>query len=795
MNPAAILVVLLSLGGLALLRRRDGALAWVVCGLAAAALLAPALALPEGIPSPAASLAHDPPWQGVGDPAAGNDNLRDVSYQVEPWLIFLRDELRAGRLPFWDPFQSAGCPFWSNGSSAPLFPLHLLFAALPLQLGFVLLPWLRLVAGGCGAWALARELGLSRQAALLAAVAYPLSGTVTSFLLYPMSNTHALLPWVLLAVERLAAGPPSPGPVPSLAPGPAPGLAPGRDPAHAVQSPAHPIKSPAHPVAHGIAALALLGGLQLLGGHPETALYTALLTAVYLLVRGSARSLAAWSGLAAGWALAGAIAAVELLPLALTLPETSRWHAWTPPQPVPLGTVGGLLLRLVLPDLYGNPARGTWWGPYNFAATAIYVGAAAPVLAAGGLASLRRDRRWLAVAAMTLFALCAAYQLPGARHLMTALPVVRRGLHHYIKLGLELGLALLAAAGLDSWLAGRRRALLAGAVALVALLGAAWAGFAGEWRLHGLLRTEAWWTAWAAGLAVAAVAALWLPARWRRRLWPLAVGLFAADLLAAHAPTNPGLSLARLYPRTPGVRFLAGRPGRVAGTGGALHPNAAMVYRLCDVRGDDSVKLERYAALYAAHLGQGHPTYFLPMDRWQDPWLDRLGVRWVMTGPHEAPPAAGWRPAYAGPDARVFERPGALPLARWLAPAGPEGPPPVVAGRQPGAWDISWRSAAPAIVEVAEVWDRGWHAEVNGRPAPVEPAEGALLGVRVGPGAGTLRLSYRPAGFAWGAAGSALGLAGTLLVYLLGRSLPGTRGEGWAGLVQSGAEPRERQGG
>ena len=75
----------------------------------------------------------------------------------------------------------------------------------------------------------------------------------------------------------------------------------------------------------------------------------------------------------------------------------------------------------------------------------------------------RWDRRWLAVAAVTLFALCAAYQLPGARHLMLALPVVRRGLHHYIKLGLELGLALLAAAGLDGWIAGRRRALLAGA--------------------------------------------------------------------------------------------------------------------------------------------------------------------------------------------------------------------------------------------------------------------------------------------------------------------------------------------
>jgi hypothetical protein len=799
MNPAALLLVLLSLGGL-LLRRRDLGLAWVVCGLAAVALLGPALVLPDGVPSPAASLAHDPPWQGVADPAAGNDNLRDVTYQVEPWLLFMRRELRAGRLPLWDPYQSAGAPFWSNGSSAPLFPLHLLFALLPLQLGLVLLPWLRLVLAGCGAWALAAELGLSRPAALLAAVIYPLCGTVTSFLLYPMSNAHALLPWVFLAVERLAAGG-------------------GAALASAARSLSAPVSSSASvsasrvpstaaatgrsPSLRAVAALAAAGGLQLLGGHPETAIYAALLTAIYLLVRGSPRPLAAWLGLAGGWALAGAIAAVQLLPLALTLPETSRWLAWTPPSPVPLGTVAGLLLRLVLPDLYGNPAHGTWWGPYNFAATAIYAGAAAPLLAAGGLWALRRDRRWLAVAAVTLFALCAAYQLPGARHLMLALPVVRRGLHHYIKLGLELGLALLAAAGLDSWIAGKRRGLLAGAAALLAALAGAWVRFggagvsagmggsggpggpaapprgSGEWRLHGLLHEQAAWTAWALALALLIVASLWLPAGWRRRLAPLSIALFAADLIAAHAPTNPGLSLAHLYPRTAAVRFLADKPGRVAGTGGALHPNAAMVYGLYDVRGDDSIKLQRYEELYAAHLGPGHPTFFQPMDRWQDLWLDRLGVRWVMTGPQDPPPVAAWRLAYAGADARIFERLTAAPLVRWLAPPaplapnagglpsaeavqpGPSAAPPAVERREPGVWDVSWRTPVAATLEVAEVWDRGWSAEVAGAPRPVERVEGPLLGVRVGPGAGTLHLAYTPAGLGWGALISLLGVAAT----------------------------------
>jgi hypothetical protein len=39
---------------------------------------------------------------------------------------------------------------------------------------------------------------------------------------------------------------------------------------------------------------------------------------------------------------------------------------------------------------------------------------------------------------------------------LLGLPVVQKMLHHYLLLGVELGLALLAGAGLERWLAGRR---------------------------------------------------------------------------------------------------------------------------------------------------------------------------------------------------------------------------------------------------------------------------------------------------------------------------------------------------
>jgi uncharacterized membrane protein YfhO len=67
----------------------------------------------------------------------------------------------------------------------------------------------------------------------------------------------------------------------------------------------------------------------------------------------------------------------------------------------------------------------------------------------------------------------------------------------------------------------------------------------------------------------------------------------------------------------------------------------------------------------------------------------------------------------------------------------------------------------PARLVVAETWDRGWTARdvtAAGRTLPVVPADGALLGVALGPGAGRVELRYRPPGLGAGAVLSAFSL-------------------------------------
>lgn len=725
MSPAlpvlGLLVLACAVAGQRYRRVAGAARAAMVLGLAGMALLLPALGLQDGIPSPGAILGEHAPWRGTVDTAGGNPNLRDIPYQIEPWLLFLQRELRAGRPGFWNPHQFAGAPFWANGQSAPLFPLTWVFVLLPPGLGFVLLPWLRFVIGGLGAWFLARRLGWNEEGAVLAGIVFALSGMLVSMLLFPMANALVLVPWILGMTERLAQG-----------------------------------------EAAG-ALLAMLVGLQGLAGHPETAVHTAMLSGVYLLLRGGGRR--PWSRFLAGWVLGGGLAAVFLLPLAWNVLESTKFLETPPVTRPPVAVVAREMLRLVLPQAHGHPAEGTWFGPFNYAATAVYAGAATLVLAAVGITHLRatgRTRLLLAVMGSGLFALLLAYHLPGLWSLIARVPLLSHVAHHRLLFGVELTLALLAGAGLDGLSPERRRAALAGALGVVAAVALGWASFGSDWESRGLITVAAGWSAW-----VAAAAALPVLACGFRRRWGLAAVLLpvviATDLLAAHGGILRALPRSAHYPVTPAVAFLQGRAGRVVGTGWTLHPNAAMVYGLHDLRGDDPVKLARFERLYR-RLAPADAVYFRPLERWDGGLLDTLGVRWVMTPPGETRAESGWLPVYQGSDAWVWERPGARPLV-WGV-----GVTVMAMEHQPGRHDLRVHAAAPGLVVVAEMWDAGWRARRDGKPVtvaaidpdssrPADPAgKGALLGVSVPVGVSTVELRYRPPLLGTGAAVSLLTL-------------------------------------
>jgi hypothetical protein len=80
---------------------------------------------------------------------------------------------------------------------------------------------------------------------------------------------------------------------------------------------------------------------------------------------------------------------------------------------------------------------------------------------------------------------------------------------------------------------------------------------------------------------------------------------------------------------------------------------------------------------------------------------------------------------------------------------------------------IEAECATPAYLVLADTYDPGWTATVDGRPAEIRPAYVAFRAVALDPGRHTVQFSYRPAGFAAGMGASTLGLVLSALLFRL----------------------------
>jgi hypothetical protein len=110
----------------------------------------------------------------------------------------------------------------------------------------------------------------------------------------------------------------------------------------------------------------------------------------------------------------------------------------------------------------------------------------------------------------------------------------------------------------------------------------------------------------------------------------------------------------------------------------------------------------------------------------------------------------------------------------------------------PGHWKVDSNGSGPSLVVVAESAFPGWSARVDGKPASVVTADGAFLGVEVGPGHHTVALDYRRTSAATvGRAVTAL----TLVICLLMMCPPLRRGLGAIGRRRRTRTRRERSAG
>ena len=714
-----------------------------------------------------------------------NPYLTDPVYVFHPQMQKAREAVRDGRLPLWDPNIGAGRPLLAAQLSAPLYPLTWLSFALPFWLSVAWIAAFRILLAGAGTWLLCRRLGLSPAAAAVGAVAFGFGSPLLLAVEAPTANIYALLPWLLLLVDRVME----------------------------------------HRRSGDAALLGVVFGLTLLGGHPESAFVTGAAVAAYALYRiASQRAVRQVSGkmaIAVGVALG--VGAVSVIPFLELLRHSGDLYRGSPRLPARLFTES-----LFFPDRWGRPDKVEFAVSASaYAGRGVYFGSPALLLAIAGL-SVRRSRDQLFFLALVVVSFLLLADLPLATAVVKHTPLLKTMRTDYFLWPATFGCAMLAAFGahrVQTASAEQRKRMIV-VVALAALLPLAWAllrhGHLGK--LGAALAQQPVMGADAASAAVTELAAYirWagialitlvvLIAGARLRRPGLTVAVLACvlllDLGSLGHGYHPQISKAIADPPTPNaIRYLQGTHDhqRFVAELGALGPNLSDRYGIYDMDAFSPPVIQRYGSLYeplgqlVVNLGRTRVDIGTPVGR---SLMDMFATRYVIGTTQPTTAESGLSGAYSSDGQRVLLNPTALPRAwvayGWRTAAGREPArdavigssadqlenTPVIEGVPVGGSRTPATPAAvtldgdtrvmldvdaarPGFVVLTDTYYPGWKASVDGHAADIKPANVAFRAVRVPAGKHVVSFRYRPLSFLIGGAISAIALLITVALLVV----------------------------
>jgi hypothetical protein len=675
----------------------------------------------------------------------------DLAYQVLPWYQVQARSWQEGVFPMWDPYQWGGQSLFGQVQPGAAFPLNWPLFLAPLDEGYINLRYIHWhyvlmhVLAGLFLYALARGLGRSRFASLLAGIAFSCAGHVGSVNWPQMLNGAIWLPLVFLLFHK------------------------------------------AEQAGWGLRAFtfaALCGGsigMALLSGHHQAPTFMLLALAgmfAYFLYqrRESAGAAARFSGLFAVVGVAAfAVGALQLLPAFEYGQASYRWVGAPEPvgfdQPVPyyvqypLRVYPVSMLGIVVPTLHFEVNT--------------FIGLVCVAMALLAVALSWRER-WVRVyACLAAAALAYSFGPYSILHgwIYDFVPMADKARHagHSIYI-FQFAVILLAAHGVDRlfqgeardeawqlWTGYLRRGLTAfGLLIWIFLFHAAVNGRMGASEDRFMI----------AALTALLVAAL-IHALGKDLISNFAVraGLLLLMIFELYSPNwfqimhrfNPesGGHLAKLNDLRGPLEFLKGqpRPFRYMSRVDRNTPNfgswegleavdgylASVSDDLYDFFGEDWVKRRLMMnTVYVVAQQQERPEevevfsdhtgwkVFRNTDAWPRAWIEHTQANISSRGGQAVPPAAG-----CDGDEQVTVR--RQTMHRMTLHA---------------------RVACAGYVILADPYYPGWQADISGERAPIYRAYGALRALHVPAGEHTIEFVFRPASIYWGGGLTAAGLLG-----------------------------------
>ena len=735
-----------------------------------------------GLYGPADLYYQQAPWKAAaaenGVTRIENPILSDLAFANLPWRAAVREAVVNGRLPLWNRFVLGGNPLLGTAQSGVFHPSTWLGLFLPLALSWTFSCAFTIFLALLSGYLFLREICRSDLGALTGAVGWGFSTYVLFWDGWAVGPSIATFPLVLLGLRQLARG-----------------------------------------GERGISIMAAGLLLAVIGGHPETLFHSIAAGSVYfvweLLARDARpRAGRAIAGSLAAGLLAASLAAPVLLPLLEAVPHSAEYAARRAAlakgrggQSVAAGEAARRVLPALLPFAHGiygkSPVQDERQDGSGMPLA--YAGAVLFPLAVLGLSS--RDRsRWIFLA-FALLGVAYGASAPVLLDLTSRLPGFALALNYRLVFLAPLGLAGLAALGADR-LPESRQSFAVAATSVAAVLMLAYVLAVPVFRERNL---TAGFTRPSLVFEVVPVVLL-LAASFVSRgpLASVALVVLVGQRFFEMRGTYPTLPAGTLAPPLSIFSALpkTADPYRIVAAGETFRPNAAALYGVEDVRGYESLVLDRFAEIYPLWCRPQFAS-FNRVDDLGRPFLSFLNARYALAEPETAVPD-GWLLAARKREGSVFENPRALPRAFVSRRVRAEPDPRRRLGEMAAARDfaeVSWISQSPhpdalpvregvngrAGLTVREIgtdlvieadvreealvstslpdWP-GWRAKDGGRELALATVNHAFVGFRLAPGRHVVRLYYLPSSFL---IGSLLSAAAVVAVFL-GTALRRRRG-------------------
>jgi hypothetical protein len=686
------------------------------------------------------------PWSGYKPPKWYSSSSIDPTpiYLFNPSDLLARKLISQGKSFAWNPYIGLGAPWLGAMQPAQYFPGKLIpYLSSDYWHGTDIMKVLLLLLAGGGTFMLLRALGIGREGALFSALSYMLCERLFVLINMPAFHVETLLPLMLYSIKKMTAE---------------------------------------RSVLYGILA-SVIGGVQFLGGMPESSFTFAIIASTFFLLTVYAHRLNL--GAAVGFGLLTcfttlAISGFQLGEFARYLPLASHAHT---------GQYGEVVLdtKWILPLLLPNP----FGSPFTQGHFSLFCGTSSVILAMSALlAKWDPSRRAFLLYFAGAFFIFAGYDfgLPLLRTI-GQLPVFDHASIVWNAYAIPFSVAVMAGFGVNALIRKDAPKRIGVSLFVYVFVVAAMAS-----QVDASIRPAVV----VSGLVlIAVVPALlwcaWLMSRRYQMQWGSAL-LFALVSFEAYFCVSQ-LGFIHFWSATrsepPSIKWLADHVGheRIFGLRGVLPADTLLPYRIRDMRHLDAL----YPDLYLDYVSAIWPSarsdvYTSLAESWTSfdhPLMDLAAVRYVVV-PRSDVAKISLRPekytiGYEDNDVVVYLNRDAFARARIVHVAkqvssdstaqmlvgtenGGEATVYLESGQSvpdlspcessadevayelddPDQVQLKLSTKCSGYVVLTDLYYPGWQASIDGKPSEIYRANFAFRAVKIEPGQHSVRFSYRP---------------------------------------------------